>query len=390
MSKSHPSQIIGIILLTLFITSSVYADIAYDVIDLGTITTSASNASSISNNGQIVGGISSGLPSTWKAVLFDPTGGGQNILLGQLPYSRANSINDKEQIVGSSQYRATLFDYTGGWNNVDLGTLGGAISAAYSINNNGQIVGGAENSAGFTIATLFDLTDASNNINLGISPAGLPDGKRSEALSINNKGNGQIVGYYVNLSDNTRAILFDSTGAGNNIDLGTLVGFTGSCARSINDTGQIVGFSGDGINGQYWGQYNVYATLFDSTGVGNNVNLGTLNNYHDASLAYSINNNGQIVGTSALKLMSNYAFRATLFDPTGNGNNIDLNSLINPASGWNLMIATSINDNGRIVGEGLNPAGQEHAYLLMPVPEPGTIVLLGLGALILKIKIKKA
>jgi probable HAF family extracellular repeat protein len=61
----------------------------------------------------------------------------------------------------------------------------------------------------------------------------------------------------------------------------------------------------------------------------------------------------------------------------------DLNALSGQASGWLLGEAAGINDNGWIVGYGRNPAGQSHAFLLRPVPEPSTAVLATAGALVL-------
>ena len=59
----------------------------------------------------------------------------------------------------------------------------------------------------------------------------------------------------------------------------------------------------------------------------------------------------------------------------------DLNDLVDPASGWTLTVAQSINDSGWIVGYGTNPAGQTHAFLLTPVPEPSVLTVLGSAAL---------
>ena len=56
----------------------------------------------------------------------------------------------------------------------------------------------------------------------------------------------------------------------------------------------------------------------------------------------------------------------------------NLNSLIDPGSGWGLYSAQAINDNGQIVGYG-NFAGQTEAFLLTPVPEPATMSLLAMG-----------
>ena len=54
----------------------------------------------------------------------------------------------------------------------------------------------------------------------------------------------------------------------------------------------------------------------------------------------------------------------------------DLNTLIDPSSGWTLKNAQGINDAGQIVGIGTNPSGHRHAFLLTPVPEPSSLALL--------------
>jgi probable HAF family extracellular repeat protein len=349
----------------LAVASPVHQAMAYyKLIDLGILPgQEVSVAYSINNNGQIVGYTDKHPELLVRpnpiATLFDPTGGGNNIALCET-VSQARSINNLGQIVGwaydgSGKSRATLFDPTGSGNNINLGTLGGWVSIAYSINNNGQIVGGADGKA-----TLFDPTGGGNNIDLGTL-----GGWVSIAYSINN--NGQIVG-----GADGKATLFDPTGGGNNIDLGSLGGGW-SEAFSINDFGQIVG--------QFWvSSWESRATLFDPTGGGNNIDLGALpGEWRRISLAFSINNLGQIVGTADR--------RAVLFDPTGGGNNIDLNTLIDPSLGWTLTEAYSINDNGWIVGQGFSPDGDEHGYLL--IPEPATLSLFALAGLAILRKRRK-
>jgi probable HAF family extracellular repeat protein len=53
-------------------------------------------------------------------------------------------------------------------------------------------------------------------------------------------------------------------------------------------------------------------------------------------------------------------------------------------TGWSLLEATGISDNGMvIVGNGINPNGYEEAWIAT-VPEPATLLLLGFGAVFLR------
>ena len=61
----------------------------------------------------------------------------------------------------------------------------------------------------------------------------------------------------------------------------------------------------------------------------------------------------------------------------------NLNTLIDPDSGWVLETANSINDNGWITGRG-TIGGVGHAFILIPVPEPSNLIIWSvLGALMI-------
>jgi probable HAF family extracellular repeat protein len=142
-------------------------------------------------------------------------------------------------------------------------------------------------------------------------------------------------------------------------DLLTLGG-TESFGGSINASGQVAGFSnttGDAAYHAYLWTPTVpngtSGTMQDLT------TLGGLNSY-----SYNVGAGGQVVGASEVEITSDstHAFLYT----SGNGM-VDLNSLIDPLSGWESLDASAINDAGQITGQGL--IGDEyHAYLVTPVP----------------------
>jgi MYXO-CTERM domain-containing protein len=105
--------------------------------------------------------------------------------------------------------------------------------------------------------------------------------------------------------------------------------------------------------------------------------LGTLGG--DGGFAQAINDYGQVVGQS--ETARNVA-EAFLYS---GGVMVSLNSLLPPNSGWFIQDANDINDCGQIVGDGINPNGEQDAYLLTPVPEPtglAVAVVAGAGLLV--------
>jgi probable HAF family extracellular repeat protein len=238
----------------------------------------------------------------------------------------------------------------------NLGTLGGTVGFGNGINDNGQIVGYSYLAGNQTDhAFLYSggvLTD------LGLSFGGT----RSRAHGINN--NGQIVGMATTAGNATfHAFLYSS---GVLSDLGTLPGGNNSFASSINNDGKVVGYSYVTGNSAY------HAFLYNG---GSMLDLGTLGG--SASVADAINIKGQIVGWAQTSFAAGGSQDAFLYS---GGVMKDLNSLIPGNSGWKLVEATAINDNGQIVGYGTNPAGQTDAFLLT-VPEPSITALVALGGL---------
>ena len=332
----------------------------------------------------------SGVPSGVAETLYTVTD------LGTLPggsYSKAGGINASGQVVGWADIAGAdhAFLYSNGTMS-DLGTLGGTISRAYGINTNGQVIGESTDANGNGRAFLYT---AGTMTDLG-TVVGFPSG----ATAIN--GSGQVVGWA-----GGHAFLYSN---GTMTDLGTLSGYAKSCAQAINSGGQVVGWVDDAPVYDYLSRAFLYSngTMQDLVGtlpgypysVARGINdngevvgwantasgatplraflysiststwtdLGTLGG--DRSAALAINNSGQIVGGSG---------HAFLYS---NGTMTDLNSLL-ITPGWTLTGAEAINDNGWIVGQGINPAGETHAFLLTPVPEPSTLALLLTGTIAL-------
>ena len=344
-------------------TSEAFAE--YIITDLGTLPGGHySYARGINSSGQVVG--TSGSTNGEHAFLYS---GGSMQDLGALPgaanISAANAINDSGQVVGSSNQRAFL--YSGGVMH-DLGTLPGADSRAYSteafaINNNGQIAG--------TSAGQAFLYAGGNMHALGT----LLGGALSFGSGTNNSG--QVVGYsYVGpiAAGEFHAFLYSG---GNMQDIGVLQGSTYnmSFATGINDNGEVVG-------GSYAPDGRQHAFLYAG---GSIQDLGAPPG-DTSSIAWAINNSGQIVGRSSGANPSKPS--AFVYS---HGTMYDLATLLANGSGWQDLAVYGINYSGQIVGQG-RIGDETHALLLTPVPEPATyaMILAGLGMLTLVARRRKS
>jgi probable HAF family extracellular repeat protein len=326
----------------------------YSVTDLGTLGGTESTAYAINNAGQIVG-YSTLIDSTNGSTHAFLYSGGKIIDLGTFTNNDgsvyldtyAYGINDQGQIVGyasssDGSTHAFLFD---GSSMIDLGTVvDSSYSQARSINDDGKVVGfyyQADNS-------VYNAFLYSNGTLGKISELG---SSTSYAYAINSGGT--IVGEAA-FNSTTTDHAFLSSGT-KTVDLSTLGG-TQSTAYAVNDNGDVVGVST--LDGDSEWHAFVYHSSDTSAEM---VDLGDLNGL--ATIATAINNKGAIVGSAGSSTGSDS--RAFLYV---GGTMIDLKTLLNSSGmGWQLLEALDINDSGQIVGIGVNPAGETHAFLLNPV-----------------------
>ena len=381
MKRTYTLLAIGCGLL--FAASPCFAQM-YTVTDLGTLGGDISVAYGINASGQVVGwSLTGGDPSAQLTHAFrtapnkpiDPATDDLGTLGGFYPFSVAYGINDSGDVVGGSYTSANTPDScciqhafrtapnkpinpaTDG-----LGTLGGSHSAAYAINNAGQVVGYSENGRdtcptgkGTSPALRAFRTAPNSPINPTTDELGTFGGCFSVAWSIN--GSGQVAGMAQNKDGFLRAF---RTAANEPINpatdnLGTLGGSTDSVANSINAFGQVVGYSwipADDAN-------HAFRTAADASINPLTDDLGPITEAPvQPSPATAINNYGQVVGGAPAFVV-------------GNGVMNFLDNLIPAESGWKLIMAYGINDSGQIVGMGAqgsaSGAGVKRAYLLTPI-----------------------
>jgi len=331
-----------------------HAAATYAVTDLGTLGGSASEAYGLNNSGQVVGWARTAAGAQ-HAFLYSA---GVMTDLGSLGggSSLARDVNNSGRVVGDSWTSSGgihAFVTASGGGLIDLGAIGGNRSSGYGINDSNQVVGGT--SLGSPTLGAHAFVYSTQLTDLGI----LTGGSYSTAYGINS--NGLVVGSSDSALDyNQHAVLYTALGIQ---DLGTQGLF--SAAYAINDSGQIVGRSGN------------TGALFTAFGT---LDLGALGGYH--SQANGINNLGQIVGWATNAGDQRRAFVYS------SGSLSNLNSLIDPLSGWQIEDARDINDAGQIAAFGCN-ASTCHALLLTPVPEPQTWAMLLTGLCFVGLRLLK-
>jgi probable HAF family extracellular repeat protein len=347
----------------------------YSVNDLGTLGGSSSVAFGINPAGRVAG--AANIPGEDQRAFITGIGnmlidlgglGGPNSLagapngMGELPVVAEMPKPDPlgEDFCG---YGTHLICLGALWNGtmMPLPNLGGNNGETYSMNNQGQIVGVAENS-------VHDSTCAPPQVLDFLPVAWGPNPAQVQALpllpgdtvgaALWNNDLGQVVGStgtcanttFVGLPDGPHAVLWDN---GAPIDLGNLGGKMHTTASAINNRTEVVGGSnlpGESIfHGFLWTKA---AGLQDIGLLGMDI----------AGIPTSINNNTQVVGASC--------------DSSGNcrgflwQNNVmtDLNTLIPANSPLYIVFALGINDAGEIAGQAVEKStGNLVGFVLTPL-----------------------
>lgn len=320
----------------------------------------------------------SSLPSAWTVVALADLPGGQN-------YSQATAISADGRAVGwagalhangsSFEDHACLWSHLGA--PTDLGVLPGdpgTWTQARGINRLGQIVGVSQGRP--------CLWQGGAPLDLGMLPGGRPTGT---AMAINDQG--MAVGYASGPSQTSEPFYWQN-GTSGLIPLPCFTDRGYGQALNINSAGVIVGTSRDiygygldravrwvegvlsdlgfpgrgqanGINAQnvIVGESNGRARRWEADVV---TDLGSFNGDTGTASAKDINLYGDIVGSSS----KGGRVVAVLWQ---DGQLTDLNEVPGVSgTGWQLQVATAINDAGAIAGNGISPAGLSRGFVLLP------------------------
>jgi len=318
----------------------------YALTDLGTLGGQASRGEAINDQGWIVGESETTAGET-RAFLWKPGENMRNLgtLGGQV--SRAFAINNQGVVVGESttaDHSTQAFRWTeeDGMKQLSQGD-GIRFSAAYAINDRGQVVGTQENHDGIQAVVWQE-----GRVNVIHR---LPGAGFIQPLDVND--NGDVTGQIETGTDDNQishAFYFrQALHAQNLADFRLISPQRGSAAVSINDAGEAVG-----------------SIMFDSSRVrafrydrANGVKILDDGESHYSS-ASDLNAKGEIVGSSISSYTSDET--ACLWHL---GKWYNLNEVSDSMEGWLLTQALGINSAGQITGYGVF-ADDSRAYVLTP------------------------
>lgn len=345
---------IGTMSLALSLLTISSAAPMYQVIPIGDWPGATSGTPMAINNQNVVAGTSFGDGAAYGWV-YSEQGGMSTYAFPWNNDHAYRDINDAGQTTGYSLgWGSAIRAESGqvfGWNT----PVGYERATGWGINNLGVM-------AGWSISNTQGVPTRATRFNSNFTGTLLPvlnANANSQARRINDSG--VICG----ISDE-KAVLWTANNTLVNLHA-MIPGAVESYAYDINEAGWVTGHYVTAQNsvGEFRFNFETGMQLLPTLGQ----NLITRSE--------GINAHGETVGATRPSANSgpNVAYlRSSL------GVMVDLNDCISPSSGWQLTRATAINDNGYIAGVGVF-RGVQTNFLLRPVPEPSTIVALGVGFL---------
>lgn len=336
------------------------AAVQYNVTDLGTLGGTYSLGLGINEIDEVTG-LTHGFDNTVnQAFLYGAAGIAQSLgpVLGG-SYNQSMDINNFHQVTGQASLPGDAAYHAFVWQNAqpyDLGTLdlltGTGTSLGVGINDNQQVAGYSTVKGGTAVhAVVWSKGSTKWTINdIGTLDRVAGTGN-SQANGINETG--QVTGFSTVPGSTARHAVVWRKGSTNwsVLDIGTLGGSYGA-GFAINGNGEVTGTSTTTQDAEQ------HAFVAQSTQIPP-VMIDLLTLGGKFSEGYSINLAGEVVGYSTT---TGDQKQAAFLWQSGTGMQ-DLNTLIDPLSGWALLEAHAINDKGNIAGIGLRN-GEKHAFLL--------------------------
>lgn len=179
----------------------------------------------------------------------------------------------------------------------------------------------------------------------------------TQLLGVNNSG--EAAGFYTDAVGADHAFTY----SGGSFTAIVPANATSATATDVNNAGEVSGFLTSSINGDTYGFLNSNIYLFPGS---------TFTQF------LGVNNEGLAVGDYQDSSGNTHGL---LFDPlTTTWQTVDDPSAVTGAG--NGTTINGINDDGQLVGFYVNANGQTIGLLVTDTPEPGTLALAGLGALL--------
>ena len=333
-------------IFALLLANSVTAT-TYAVADVGVPTGGIMGVSGINRFGTVVGTAGSGSSQrafTWGAATgftyLDPLPG--------YMYSSASGINDSGQVIGGSHSsapyvylnRACLWE--GQSAVTDIGTWPSGDYSPYStalgINDEGQVIGYSTSATGASSPFIWTESTGMQHLS-GVDPA-----VSAIPRAINDSG--MVVGGH-----GSNAFIWTSSMGMTDLNVDTTADMSNITALAVNNAGQVLcgRYSTSSIGQPFiWRDGRTVATIGPLPG-----------SRYPGLAADDINDLGQVVGSSGEHI-------PFIWDP------IEGIQALPMQTGFSICWARAVNDEGIIVGSGMDSSGNEHLLLWTPVPEPSS------------------